>query len=135
VYGEGEWHEIYACKDCCWNCHSRNTQVKDKDLANVGMTVHPLQDIYTDRHSCHPDDYTGRAERFSIALGVTPGSAPTPTAVTVGLEESHPIDILLPLTAETVQFPWPVAILGASILGQFLVGFILLGCSKIQGSQ
>jgi hypothetical protein len=135
VYEKGEWHEIHSRKDCCWNCHGGNTQVKDKDLAHVGMTAHPLQDIYTDCHSCHPDDYPGRAERFSVALGVTPGSAPTPTAVTVGPEESHPIVTLLPLSAETAPFPWPVAILGASILGLILVGFILLGCSKIQGYQ
>jgi hypothetical protein len=135
VYGKGEWHEIHARKDCCWNCHGGNSTARDKDLAHAGMTTYPLQDIYTDCHCCHPDDYPGRAKRFSVALGVTPGSAPTPTVVTVGLVESHPIVILLPLPAPTVPFPWPVAILGAGILGLFLMGFILLGCSKIQGSR
>jgi len=134
VYGKGEWHEIHARKDCCWNCHGGNTKAQDEDLAHVGMTVHPLEDIYTDCHSCHPDDYPGRAERFAVALSVTPGSAPTPTVVPVSPVESHPIVILLPISAVTAPFPWPVAILGAGILGLILVGFILLSRSKIQGS-
>jgi hypothetical protein len=135
VYGKGEWHEIHALKDCCWNCHGGNTKAQDEDLAHVGMTVHPLQDIYTDCHSCHPDNYPERAERFAVALGVTPGSAPTPTAVTVGPVELHPIVILQTPSAATAPFPWPVAILGAGILGLFLKGFLLLGRSKIQGSR
>jgi len=135
VYGKGEWHEIHALKDCCWNCHGGNTKAQDEDLAHVGMTAHPLEDIYTDCQSCHPDDYPGRAERFSVVLGVTSGSAPTPTAVTVGPVESHPIVIFETPSTATALSSWPVAILGAGILGLILVGYILLGRSKIQGSQ
>jgi hypothetical protein len=135
VYGKGEWHEIHALKDCCWNCHGGNTKAQDKDLAHAGMTVHPLQDIYTDCHNCHPDDYSERAERFSVALGVIPGSAPTPTVATIGPIESHPIVILQSPSAASVPFHWSVAILGAAILGLFLMGFILLGRSRIQGSR
>jgi hypothetical protein len=104
MYGKGEWHEIHALKDCCWNCHGGNTKSQDKDLTHVGMTAYPLQDIYTDCHSCHPDDYPKRAERFSVALGVTSGSALTPTVVTVGPVESHPIVILRPPSAATASF-------------------------------
>ena len=134
VYGKGEWHEIHAFKDCCWSCHYGNTQAQDKDLAHAGMTAHPLQDVYTDCHSCHPEDYSQRAERFAADLGVVPGSAPTPTAVTVAQAESHPI-VILPSTSSTAApFPWPVAILGAGILGLFLMGIILLGSPKTPGS-
>jgi hypothetical protein len=42
VYRKGEWHEIHASKDCCWNCHGGNTQAQDKNLAHAGMTVQPL---------------------------------------------------------------------------------------------
>ncbi len=135
VYGKGEWHEIHALKDCCWNCHGGNTKAQDEELAHVGMTAHPLEDIYTDCHSCHPDDYPGRAEKFSVVLGVTPGSAPTPTIVTVGPVESHPIVIFETPSTATILFSWPMAILGTGILGLILVGYILLGRSKIQGSQ
>lgn len=109
VYGKGEWHEIHARKDCCWNCHGGNTQAQDEDLAHVGMTVHPLQDIYTHCYSCHPEDYPKRAERFAAALGETLGSAPTSTAVAATLVVSHPIAILSLVTVAIAPFPWQVA--------------------------
>jgi hypothetical protein len=131
VSGKGDWHEIHARKDCCWNCHGGNTKAQNKDLAHVGMTVYPLQDIYTDCYSCHPVDYPERAERFATSLGVTPGSAPTPTAVAAAPVESHPIVILPPTSAATAPFPWPVAILGVGILGLLLMGFLWLAHLKI----
>lgn len=130
VYGKGEWHEIHALKDCCWSCHGGNTQAQDKDLAHVGMTVQPLQDTYTDCYSCHPDDYKERAERFAAALGVTPGSAQTPTAMSAVQVVSHPMVILTPVSVATTPFPWPAAILGAGILGLLLIGCILAGRLK-----
>jgi hypothetical protein len=133
VYGKGEWHEIHALKDCCWNCHGGNTQTLDKDLAHIGMTANPLEDTYTDCHSCHPEDYPERAERFAIVLGVTPGSAPTPTAVATAPVESHPIVILPPPSSAAASFPRPEIILGIGILGLFLMGLILLSHLKIQG--
>lgn len=79
VFGKGEWHEIHAWKDCCWNCHGGNTQTMDKDQAHLGMTLQPLEDTYTDCYACHPNDYQSRAERFGVVLGVTPvDQAPTP---------------------------------------------------------
>jgi hypothetical protein len=81
VFGKGEWHEIHARKDCCWNCHGGNAQTEDKDLAHKGMTLQPLYNTYTDCYACHPDDYQARADRFGAALGVVPLSyAPVPTA-------------------------------------------------------
>jgi len=121
VYGKGEWHAIHARKDCCWSCHGGNTQAQDKDLAHVGMTVHPLQDIYTDCYSCHPEDYHERAERFAAVLGVTPGSSPTATPFPAGPVAENPIVILPPSTpvAPTLHFWIPV-------LGGFTILLILM---------
>jgi len=82
VSNKGEWHEIHTRNDYCWNCHGGNTQARDKDLAHEGMTMHPLQDIYTDCHRCHPD-YDARAAQFAPTLGVTPGSCATPTIIPI----------------------------------------------------
>ncbi len=79
VFGKGEWHEIHARKDCCWNCHGGNAQAVDKDVAHLGMTLQPLKDTYADCYACHPSDYEAKADRFGAALGVIPVSqAPTP---------------------------------------------------------
>jgi hypothetical protein len=134
VYGKGEWHEIHARKDCCWNCHGGNTQAQDKDLAHVGMTAQPLQDIYTDCHSCHPEDYPERAERFAVSLGITPKSAPTPTVVAAAPVQSNPI-IILPPGSTAAPFPWLTAVLGTGILGLFLLAFLWLAHVKIQVSR
>ncbi len=60
------------------NCHGGNGSAADKDAAHEGMTAHPLEDIYTDCHSCHPA-YELRASRFAATLGVTPRSCATST--------------------------------------------------------
>ncbi len=78
VAEKGDWHIIHAEKDVCVNCHGGNGSAADKDAAHQGMTAHPLEDIYTDCHSCHPA-YELRASRFAPTLGVTPGSCATPT--------------------------------------------------------
>ena len=83
----GEWHIIHASKDICLSCHGGNGTTLDKELAHDGMTAHPLEDIYTDCHSCHPD-YDERAQQFSITLGVTPGSCATPTPIPAPVGDS-----------------------------------------------
>ena len=82
VSDRGEWHIIHAAKDICINCHGGNASAMDKNLAHEGLMAHPLTDIYTECHSCHPD-YEARAAQFAPALGVTPGSCATPTPVAV----------------------------------------------------
>jgi hypothetical protein len=82
VNEKGEWHIIHASKDICINCHGGNGSATDKDLAHEGIMAHPLDDIYTDCHSCHPD-YATRAAQFAPILGVTPGSCATPTPAAV----------------------------------------------------
>jgi hypothetical protein len=96
VYGYGEWHDIHAQKDCCWNCHGGNSQSPDKDLAHQDMQANPLMDIRTDCYPCHPADYSDRAERFALTLGITPGNIEPPPQPPAdhGLRIEHPIVIL-----------------------------------------
>ena len=68
VYGTGEWHDIHARKDCCWNCHGGNSQSMDQDIAHAGMTLNPLTDTYQDCYACHPYDYDDRAVAFGTLL-------------------------------------------------------------------
>lgn len=132
VYGKGEWHEIHALKDCCWNCHGGNTQAQDKDLAHEGIIAQPLQDVYSDCACCHPEDYYQRAEQFAAALDITPGCSLTPTAVAVAMVQSNPLVILPPPSAPATSFPWPVAILGAVVLVLMISAFIFLGRRKMK---
>jgi len=89
VADKGEWHLIHASKDICINCHGGNANSMDKVLAHENMTPHPLEDIYTDCHACHPD-YVERAERFAPTLGVTPGSCATPTTIAASYDSGGP---------------------------------------------
>jgi hypothetical protein len=89
VNEKGEWHIIHASKDICINCHGGNGSASEKDLAHEGLMAHPLDDIYTDCHGCHPD-YDERASRFAPALGITPGSCATPTPVTANHMSGEP---------------------------------------------
>jgi hypothetical protein len=90
VSGKGEWHIIHASKDICINCHGGNGSTMNKDVAHETLTANPLSDIYTDCHSCHPQDYIGRANLFAPTLGITPGSCATPSPVLVSEPSSGP---------------------------------------------
>ncbi|MDA8115651.1 MAG: hypothetical protein M0Z43_13155 [Acidithiobacillus sp.] len=81
VLDQGEWHIIHAPQDLCINCHGGNGTSMDKALAHGGLIANPLNNIYTDCHSCHPDDYTVRANRYATTLGMSASSCATPTAV------------------------------------------------------
>jgi len=78
-----KWHQVHANKDCCWNCHGGNDTTQDKELAHVGLVLHPLDDIYTKCHACHRDNYQQRAEQFALAMGATPTGSKTPTPLPV----------------------------------------------------
>jgi hypothetical protein len=87
-----EWHAIHARQDCCWNCHGGNNRAQDKDQAHAGMVSNPLDDIYLSCHQCHPNDYQQRADRFAVALGVTPqSSAPISVAVAIQPPRTEPL--------------------------------------------
>jgi hypothetical protein len=83
VSGKGEWHIIHASKDICINCHGGNGSTMNKDLAHESLTANPLNDIYTDCHSCHPGDYDARAGIFASTLVIKTGSCATPTSIPV----------------------------------------------------
>jgi hypothetical protein len=127
VSGNGEWHGIHANKDCCAKCHGGNCSTMDKDLAHQGMITNPLSDIYTNCHSCHPDDYQVRAEVFAVELDITPSSITTPTPAPAGKVLASPLVILpSPVVATPSTFPW-LAILGSlPIIVLFLFGLITL---------
>ena len=134
VYKNGEWHGIHALKDCCTNCHGGNCSAQEKALAHESLVAHPLDDIYTNCHSCHPDDYTARAERFAALLGVTPGSSPTATPAPAVPVEEHAI-VILPLSSSSAPapLPWMLALGGMGFTILFLLG--LLGLANHLRSQ
>lgn len=130
VYGTGEWHEIHARKDCCWNCHGGNSQSMDKDTAHAGMVLNPLTDTYQDCYACHPYDYDERATVFGAQLNMEPGGAtPTPfeAAAPVRLPEESREIVILPSRqpSELATLDWlpVVSILGLGVL--ILVGLCL----------
>ena len=109
VIGKGEWHDIHAEKDCCWNCHGGNTQAQDKDLAHEGMTSQPLEDTYRDCYACHPFDYQERADLFGAALGVNPVSqAPTPRPLSPSTPDEDLQLLILPASSPVSApvIPW-----------------------------
>jgi hypothetical protein len=123
VFDQGEWHILHGRKDCCAQCHGGNCSTREKNLAHVGMVANPLEDIYTNCHHCHPDDYQARAEKFALALGVTPGSRPTPTRAVLAASVKHQL-LVMPQPALTVGPSWSG--LGA-FLGVISLAILALG--------
>ncbi len=117
IADKGEWHVVHANKDICINCHGGNGTSADIALAHQGMTAHPLSDIYTDCHSCHPDDYTVRAQRFASTLGETVGSCVTPTAAPVDVASYQQIAYQPAPSEQTRQVPSePSLIFGVAVV-------------------
>jgi hypothetical protein len=131
VSDKGEWHIIHASKDICINCHGGNGSTMNQDLAHATMTANPLSDIYTDCHSCHPEDYIGRAELFAPTLGITPGSCATPTPVPVSISSSGPqfggINMSTNLVSTTSSLG-PFLVIGGmlSMLVLFVFGLVIM---------
>jgi hypothetical protein len=123
VYQNGEWHGVHALKDCCANCHGGNCRAQEKELAHENLVAHPLEDIYTNCHACHPNDYQERAAQFALLLGVTPGSSPTATPVPAMPVVEHAI--VLPSTPslpDSVTQPWIFILGGTGFTVLFLLG-------------
>jgi len=136
VTGTGEWHDVHAAKDCCWNCHGGNTTTMDKDLAHAGMTLNPLVDTYQDCHACHPDDYQSRAERFGASLGIVPvDNAPNlPTPQPISLRSENQLVILPtsePAQSASVQWYPELILLSCALLS--LVVMVIL--SRMQANK
>ena len=75
------WHTQHAFGDFCYLCHAGNNQATDKVAAHTGM-VDPLTDIATSCKSCHPTDFTAKAQTYATTLGVTIGAGSTSGAAT-----------------------------------------------------
>ena len=127
VSGDGEWHGIHANKDCCAKCHGGNCSTMDEALAHQGMIANPLSDIYTNCHSCHPDDYQAVAQTFAMELGVTPGSIATPTpAPKVKVSADSLVILPAPGPNSTAAFPLSIVLAGLVVIILVLFGIITL---------
>ncbi|OGN89594.1 MAG: hypothetical protein A2Y88_06760 [Chloroflexi bacterium RBG_13_48_10] len=127
VFEDGVWHGVHGRKDCCSNCHGGNCKAMDENLAHQSLILNPLSDIYTNCHSCHPDDYMARAAVFAAELGITPISIQTPTPFPVGKVAASPL-VILPSPAAGISsgFPIPIVLGGLAFLILFLLGLITL---------
>ena len=68
-----DWHESHAFGDFCYLCHAGNNQATDKLAAHTGM-VAPLSDLAASCLSCHPNDYSEKAQLYATSLGIVLGS-------------------------------------------------------------
>jgi hypothetical protein len=130
IYDKGEWHNIHARKDCCTNCHGGNCSAAEKEQAHIGMILNPLDDIYTNCHACHPDNYEVRAARFAAELGIKPSSRETPTPVPLQLDRSQPPELDLPADLSSVPASQPPIVLinvGLLLLATLFFSLIRLG--------
>ncbi len=91
------WHTEHAFGDFCYLCHGGNNQATEKTAAHTGM-IDPLSDIVTNCKSCHPTDYTEKAQIYATTLGVTLGSGgsagtttPSAAATAVPSIEATPV--------------------------------------------
>jgi len=81
VNAMGHWNEIHVNQDLCIHCHGGNATAMEKGTAHQGLVAQPLSDIYTDCHSCHPDDYATKSEQLAAELNRTTSSCATPTPI------------------------------------------------------
>lgn len=99
----------------------------DKTLAHQGMIANPLSDIYTNCHSCHPEDYQQVAETFAMELGITPGSIATPTPAPPEEVSANSLIILpSPGHNSSAGFPLSIALAGLVVMILMLFGIIML---------
>jgi hypothetical protein len=99
----------------------------DKTLAHEGMIANPLSDIYTNCHSCHPDDYQDVAQTFAMELGITPGSVATPTPAPTEKVTANSLIILpSPGPISPSAFPLPIALAVLVVIILVLFGLITL---------
>jgi hypothetical protein len=118
------WHGVHGRKDCCASCHGGNCSTMDASLAHEGVIANPLEDIYTNCHACHPDDYQERAMIFAQTLGITPESRATPTTVPAGVVSDHPMMIQSEAISQSQSsIPWGYMLGGLAFVLAF--GFLL----------
>lgn len=93
------WHTQHAFGDFCYLCHAGNNQSTDKTAAHTGM-VDPMADIAASCKSCHPADLNAKAQIYATTLGITLGSAGSPspivTAVATVSNQNPPVQAAAP---------------------------------------
>jgi hypothetical protein len=125
VAGLGDWHGVHARKDCCAKCHGGNCSTMDEDQAHLGVVANPLSDIYTNCHSCHPDDYLAKAEIFAADLNIAPESIPTPTLVPSGKVSADPL-VILPSPVNSNALPLAFIFAGSAFTILLVLGIAVL---------
>jgi hypothetical protein len=70
VNTSGDWHINHAFGDFCAFCHAGNVQAVEKGPAHEDM-IYPLSKPKESCQSCHPNDYTDKAQIYAVALGTT----------------------------------------------------------------
>jgi hypothetical protein len=131
----GEWNSIHLRQDLCINCHGGNGSAVDKALAHEGLETQPLNDIYTNCHSCHPTDFLARSDQLATKLDVTPDSCATPTAFAIYDEtsKSHTGGIVMaPKNTEGIH-TWKSFALTIAALMSLM--FFLLGLGWLSGHR
>jgi len=98
------WHTQHAFGDFCYLCHAGNNQASDKVAAHTGM-VDPLMDIATSCKSCHPMDFTAKAQVYATTLGMTLGTGGTSVAGTPLPTSASAATPSAPLAAATAVVP------------------------------
>jgi len=89
INDKGEWHTAHAFGDFCEFCHAGNVQAQDEAAAHQGL-VDPFSDVKAGCQSCHPDDYTDRAQKYATALGAEIGTGGGGGAPSSGGSDSAP---------------------------------------------
>jgi hypothetical protein len=98
------WHTQHAFGDFCYLCHAGNNQATDKVAAHTGM-VDPLSNISANCKSCHPTDFTAKAQIYATTLGVTLGTGGSSGAATPASTSASATTPFAPVAAATAVVP------------------------------
>jgi hypothetical protein len=99
------WHTEHQQIDACVNCHAGNPQSMDKAASHTGM-VPWESDVKAGCYTCHPDDYTEKAQLYATTLGVTlGGEAPKAATTQPAAAASAPVTTAAPAAAIVVSEP------------------------------
>lgn len=101
------WHTQHAFGDFCYLCHGGNNQATTEVAAHTGM-VDPISNVVTSCKSCHPTDYTAKAQIYATTLKKqvsNGGGAATPAAVQPASQATPAAAASAPTVAQAVVVP------------------------------
>jgi len=101
------WHTQHAFGDFCYLCHGGNNQATTETAAHTGM-VDPISNIVTSCKSCHPSDYTAKAQIYAVTLGKqvsSGGGAATPAATQAASQATPTAAASAPIVAQAAAVP------------------------------